>query len=49
MGRRAVFARAFYKGLLDNVHIYNRTLSETEIKRNFNAFKGRYSNLRRKE
>lgn len=49
MGRRAAISSAFYRGLLDNVHIYNRTLSEAEIKRNFNAFKGRYPNLRKRD
>lgn len=46
IGARAIFTGFFFRGLLDNIHVYNREISPEEIKRNFNAFKGRYDNLR---
>jgi hypothetical protein len=49
IGARAIFTGFFYRGLLDNFHVYNRTLSDTEIKQNFDAFKGRYSNAIKKD
>lgn len=32
----------FYQGLISNCEIYNRALTEAEVKQNFNALRGRY-------
>jgi hypothetical protein len=42
---RAIFTGQFFRGTMDNIHVYKRELLPEEIKRNFNAFKGRYPNL----
>jgi hypothetical protein len=46
IGARSIFTGSFFRGLLQNIHIYNRELSENEVMQNFQAFKGRYDNLR---
>mgnify|MGYP000456209701 CR=1 FL=1 len=33
---------AFFKGKISNLSVYNRALSETEVKKNFNALRGRF-------
>ncbi len=37
-------AERFYDGVIDDVKLYNKALTPTEIKKNFNATKGRHKN-----
>jgi len=45
IANRAFGLGQYYRGYLDNIHIYNREISAIEVKQNFDSFKGRYSNL----
>ena len=43
IGRREASGGGFYfDGKIPNLHIYNRTLSSTEVLHNYNALKGRF-------
>ena len=42
IGRADYFSTRIFQGLISQVQIYNRTLSQQEILQNYNATKGRY-------
>jgi hypothetical protein len=42
IGGRTVLEDRFWDGAIYNIQIFNRVLTEAEIKQNFNALRGRY-------
>lgn len=42
LGRRGAIAQSYFNGDISNLQVYNKVLNDSEIKRNFNAFRGRY-------
>lgn len=45
MANRAFGLGQYFRGWMDNFHVFNRAINPTEVKQIFDSFKGRYSNL----
>lgn len=46
IANRAFNLGQYFRGTLQNIHIYNRELTAEEVLQNFNAFKGRFKDIR---